>query len=244
MAHSPTFDTDENRILMVVCARKTIRNIGLGGVIWGLINIGVGVVVLSDTWLNLGLVLLGLIMLGAGVVAMRRPALHALLTEAIVSLLLLAWNIGITILNVRAGDTSHINGHGFIGPIVAAVIFFQQYARLRPLGDAIQSLDPQALAGLLATCQELLKRKIKDDPDIVDCNNRSCRIRRTGDSVFCVQRNLQRAFTLPLAEFRQSFKNLEKKRLQLVLAHPLGKLAYGFDKASSLKIKAWLGGAA
>src|SRR5882724_6599066 len=112
MSYDALFDTDENKALLVICARKTIRTVGIGGIIWGLINLGIGVVALRATWLNGGLVLLGLLMLGTGIYAMARPSLTALLMEAIVSVLLFCWNVGITILNARLGDASHVNGHG------------------------------------------------------------------------------------------------------------------------------------
>src|SRR5689334_10292948 len=99
MSHDALFDTNENKALLVLCARKTIRNIGIGGLIWGVFNLGLGVVALQTTWWNIGLVLLGLMMLGVGIFAMLQPTLNALLMEAIVSVLLFCWNLGISILN-------------------------------------------------------------------------------------------------------------------------------------------------
>ena len=64
------------------------------------------------------------------------------------------------------------------------------------------------------------------------------------DSVFCAHKNLARAFSLNRTDFRQCILNPEKKRVRVVVDHPLGKLTYAFDKNNSDKIKTWLNTAA
>ncbi len=105
MPHDPLFDSTENQALLVVCARKTIRNAAIGGIVWGVINLFIGFNAVQVNVLNLGLIGLALLMLGTGVVAMAKPSLRALLGEAIVSALLLFWNLSITALNASLGDT-------------------------------------------------------------------------------------------------------------------------------------------
>src|SRR5438270_11844001 len=102
MQHDSLFDSTENQALLVVCARKTIRNAAIGGIIWGVINLLIGAAVIQANLLNVGLLILACLMLGTGIVALARPSLHALLSEAVVSVLLLCWNIAVTILNTRA----------------------------------------------------------------------------------------------------------------------------------------------
>ena len=240
MSHDPLFDTDQNRALLVICARRSISNVGIGGIIWGVINLGVGIVALRATSLNFGLVLLGLLMLIAGINAIARPSLRALLAEAIVSVLLLVWNIGITVLNARAGDTAHVNGHGLIYPAVAAFLFFRQYQRLGHLKQAIHTMDAETVKQTAKLCKDLFRQKIKLTPDIAEAAARKVRVKFMTDSVFCVQRDLQRAFSMGVEDFRKAIKDINAKKLQLTVNHPLGKLTYAFDKANSEKIKGWL----
>src|SRR6185295_18230969 len=99
MTSTGIFDKPENRILLVVCARKQIRNIGIGGLIWGILNTLIGAFAIQVNAINIGLLLLGLLMLGAGIQALRKPSLNAILLEAFVSLCLFMWNILITFLD-------------------------------------------------------------------------------------------------------------------------------------------------
>jgi hypothetical protein len=41
MTNEGLFGTDENRALIAICTRKLISNIGIGGIIWGVINIAI-----------------------------------------------------------------------------------------------------------------------------------------------------------------------------------------------------------
>src|SRR5580693_7668753 len=143
MSYDPLFDSTQNQALLVICARKKIRAIGIGGLIWGIINLFIGIVALHATLLNLGLVFLALLMLGTGIYAIMQPSLTALLMEAIVSVLLFCWNVGITILNTRVGHTGNINGHGLVFPALAAFLFFREYHQLGYLKEAIRTIDEQ-----------------------------------------------------------------------------------------------------
>ncbi|MGB8340118.1 MAG: hypothetical protein WCE51_00895 [Chthoniobacterales bacterium] len=241
MPHDPVFDSTENRALLVVCARRTIRTAAIAGIVWGGINLALGFVTVRINPLNLGLVALALLMLATGVTALTKPSLHALLAEAFVSLLLLVWNIGITALNVRVGGTSHVNGHGFIFPLIAAVAFFQQYRKLGHLKEAIATMDKKTVAEASKVCKELFKARIKTSPDVAEASSRRCRIRFMKDSVFCAQRNLARAFHMSMANFQRSITDPKGKTIRVVVQHPLGKVTYAFDKKNSEKIRGWLG---
>ena len=240
MQHDPLFDSTENQALLVVCARKTIRNAAIGGIVWGVINLFIGFNAVQVNVLNFGLVGLALLMLGTGVIAMSKPSLHALLGEAIVSLLLLFWNISITALNASVGDTRHLNGHGLILPAIAAVIFFKQYFKLGHLKDAISAMDHAMVKEASGVCKQLFKSKLKESPDIAEASAKRCRLRFMNDSVFCVQRNLAAAFHMSRATFQQCIADISKKRIRVVVHHPLGKRIYAFDKKNSDKIKGWL----
>ena len=71
-------------------------------------------------------------------------------------------------------------------------------------------------------------------------SSRRCRMRLMSDAVFCVQRNLASAFYVNRAAFQHCIPDLKRKRLRMVVRHPLGKLTYAFDKKNSDKIKTWL----
>jgi len=241
MNYDPLFDSTQNQALLVICARKTIRAIGIGGLIWGLINLFLGVVAVRVNLVNLGLLVLALLMLGTGVYAMVRPSLMALLVEAIVSLLLFVWNVGITIWNVKLGYTEHMNGHGLVFPALAAFYFFREYNRLGHLEEAIRTMDAQTVKQATTLCKELLKKKVKVEAEIAQAAGNKCRVQFMTDSVFCVQKGLARAFHMSMADFRKCFKDVNAKKLTLIVNHPLGKLTYPFDKKNSAKIKGWLG---
>jgi len=229
MQHDPLFDSTENQALLVVCARKTIRNAAIGGIIWGAINLLVGAAAVQANVLNVGLVVLACLMLGTGIVALARPSLHALLSEAVVSLLLLCWNIGVAVLNTRSG-AGNVPVHGLIWPLIAAVIFFNQYVKLGHLKEAIRAMNHQTVKEATGLCKELFKSKLKTSPDIAEASSRRCRVRLMSDAVFCVQRNLAQGCIL----------DPNRKKLRVVVRHPLGKLTYAFDTKNSEKIKSWL----
>ena len=67
-------------------------------------------------------------------------------------------------------------------------------------------------------------------------------MRLMSDAVFCVQRNLAAAFYVNRPALQQCIPDLNRKRLRMVVRHPLGKLTYAFDKKNSDKIKGWLAG--
>jgi hypothetical protein len=244
MPHDPVFNSAQNQALLVVCARKTIRNAAVLGIVWGSINLIIGFFAIQVTALNAGIFVLGLLMFGAGVSALNKPSLHSLLIEAVVSALLLCWNVWIAIFNVRAGYGDHVNGHGLIWPLIAAIIFFRQYKRLAHLKEAIASMDHAMVKEASGQCKQLFKSKLKESPDVVQTTSKRYRLRLMSDSVLCVQRNLATAFSLNRTDFQHCILNADKKCLRVVVRHPLGKLNYAFDKKSSEKIKNWLGSTA
>ena len=244
MKHDPLFESPENQALLVVCARKTIRSAAIGGIVWGVINIAIGAALIQVTMLNAGILALGLIMLGTGITALRKPSLHALLAEAFVSLLILAWNFGITTLNVRMGHAEHVDGHGLIFPIIAAVVFFRQYFKLGYLKEAIGAMDPGTVKEASGLCKQLFKTKLKQSPDVAEASSKRIRVKFMKDSVFCVQRNLRCAFHMSAENFRQCIHDNTRKRIKVVVRHPLGKVTCAFNKKNSDRIKSWLATAA
>lgn len=240
MPHDPLFDSTENQALLAVCARHTIRNAGIGALIWGVINLGIGYAGIQVNILNVCVLGIALLMLGTGIAALAKPSLHALLAAAVVSTLLLVWNIGIIVLNFMAGARGPGFGGGLILPLVAAAVFFQQYVKLGHLKAAIGTMDHGAVKEASGLCQQLFKSKLKHSPDIAEASSKRCRMRLMSDAVFFAQRNLGRAFHMSRTNFQQCIEDSGKKRIRVVVRHPLGKLTYAFDKKNSDKIKGWL----
>ena len=174
MTHDPVFDSAENQALLVVCARKTIRTAAIIGIVWGAINLVIGFFAVQMNPVNAGILVLGFLMFVTGITAMRKPSLHSLLSEAIVSLLLLCWNVGIVLLNSRAGYAEHINGHSLIWPAIAAFVFFRQYFRLGHLKEAISSMDNSMIKEASTLCKQLFKAKLKQAPDVVEATSKRC----------------------------------------------------------------------
>ncbi|MFL6589920.1 MAG: hypothetical protein ACJ8M4_07080 [Chthoniobacterales bacterium] len=239
MQTDPFFSQTENQSLLVICARKKIRNAAILGIIWGVFNLLLGAFLFRVNPLNLGLLLLGLLMIATGANALRKPSLHCLLAEGFVAALLFIWNAGITVLNVREGSVA-INPHTLIWPAFAAIAFFRQYNRLGHLKDAMSAMAHDTVKEATKLCKGLFKAKLKESPDIVEASSRQCRMRFMSDAVFCVQRNLAAAFYVNRAGFQECIPDMNRKRLRMVVRHPLGKLTYAFDKKNSDKIKGWL----
>jgi hypothetical protein len=244
MQHDSVFDSTDNQALLAVCARKTIRTAARAGIIWGGINLLIGFFAVQVNPLNGGIIILGLLMLGAGVTALRKPSVRSLFTEALVSVLLLCWNLGITMMNARAGETGHVGAHGLIFPAIAAVMFFRQYRRLGHLNDAIATLDHAMVIEASSLCRALFKSKLKQSPDVAETSSKRFRVRLMSDSAFCAQKDFTRAFRMDRASLLGSIPDQSRARLQLVVNHPLGKMTCKFDKKNSLKIRGWLAAAA
>jgi hypothetical protein len=240
MQHDPLFDSTENQALLVICARKTIRNTGIAAIVWGVINLGVGYASIQVSILNVFVLVLAFLMLGTGIVALAKPSLHALLAAAVVSTLLLFWNLSVLVLNAMAGAGQHGIGGGFIVPLIVAVVFFKQYLKLHHLKEAIGAMGRETVKEASGLCKQLFKSKLKESPDIAEASSRRCRMRFMSDAVFCAQRNFARAFYMNRLSFQQCIPDLNRKKLRVVVRHPLGKLTYAFDKKNSEKIKGWL----
>jgi hypothetical protein len=240
MQADPSFALNENQALLVVCARKKIRNAAILGVVWGAINLLLGAFAIQLNPINAGLVVLGLLMLGTGITALRKPSLHCLLLEGSVAAILFLWNFAMAILNASDGVATHINPHAVIWPAIAAGVFFHQYRRLGHLREAMSVMAHATVKEATVLCKGLFKAKLKESPDIAEASSRRYRMRFMSDAAFCVQRNLAAAFYLNRATVQQCIPDLNRKRLRMVVRHPLGKLTYAFDKKNSEKIKGWL----
>ena len=238
MQYESWFDTHENKTLLAICARKLISNIGIGAIIWGSVNTLLGIVAILVTIINSGILVLGLIMLVTGIQALKKPTLHALYKATIVSILLFFWNLGISFFNLYIAGS--FNPQGLVFPVVIAIIFFREYQKLQHVKDHISKVQPKDIEAAKNICKALLKKKLKNEPSIVQTKDRRCRAQLMTDKAFFIQRNMMRSFIVPKDQFPSLLAKPEARTFKIVIKHPLGKLRYSFNKKNSAKIKAWL----
>lgn len=238
MPYDPWFDSDENRTLMAICTRKLIRNIGIGGMIWGVINTGIGLIAIQETAINAGILILGVMMLGTGVQALRSPTLGVLLAETIVTVLLFAWNLGISVLNISAGEP--FDPRGLVFPLVIAVVFANNYRKLGHLRELIALVAPDKIQAAKQVCKAIVKRKLKDEPLIIQTTDRKCRAQLMDGRAFFIQRDLMRAFVGTREAVRTAVAKPGSRGWMLVFNHPLGSLKYRFDKNNTDKLRNWV----
>ena len=238
MQYDQWFDSDENRTLMAICTRKLIRNIGIGGIIWGAINIGIGALLIQETALNAGILILGVMMLGTGVQALISPTLGVLLTETIVTVLLFLWNLGISVLDLLAGES--FDPRGLIFPLIIAVIIAKNYKKLGHLRDLIATIAPEKIEATKRVCKAMVKKKLKNEPLLVQTTDRKCRAQLIDDRAFFVQRDLMRAFVVARDAMRAAIATPDAKSWTTTFHHPLGTLRYHFDRKNTDKLRNWL----
>ncbi len=237
MKYDAWFDTHENKTLLAICARKLIANIGAGAVAWGVINIVLGVMAIRITRLNAGILILGVLMFVTGIQAMRRPSLGILLAETTVTGLLLLWNIGIAVLNFML--FGFFNPLGIILPLIVLGVFANQYRKLQHIRGLIESVDPGEIRATKRICKALLKKKLKNEPGVVETANRRCRAQLMHGRAFFIQRDLMRAFVVSKDDLHNAVVKPDARKLALTFLHPLGSLRYRFDKRNSEKLKVW-----
>jgi hypothetical protein len=242
MAYDQLFDLHENKTLLAISIRKQISNIGIGAIIWGAINIALGLFAMRINPINIGLLILGSLMLGAGIRALINPSRRILLEAAFVGLLLFAWNVTILVINTNAGADVH--PRGLIIPLVITVVLFQQFRKLGHITDLIESVTPADIKNTKALCTALLKKKVKNEADVAETANIRSRVQFLGDRAFFVHKDLMRAFVASRQEVQGAVSNSAKNKIALAFVHPLGKLKYQYKKANAAKLKAWLAGGA
>ena len=89
-------------------------------------------------------------------------------------------------------------------------------------------------------CKTLLKKKLKDEPSVVETSDRKCRAQLMEGKAFFIQRDLMRAFVSSKEDIRNAVVKPGATSLKLHFNHPVGKLKYQFDKKHSEKLNTWL----
>lgn len=238
MAYESWFDTNENQALLAICARKLIKNVGVGSLVWGVINIVAGILAMQVTLLNVGILMLGLLMLGSGLYALVAPSLWALLAATITAVLLFLWNVGISVLNYFAAGT--FDFRGLIFPVIIALAFASEYRKLRPLREQIVQVKTEEIKNAQLVCKHLNAKKVKQEPLLAQTSDGKCRVQLFPEKAFFVQKDLMRAFIAPRESVRNVIDRFDAPSLKMKIAHPMGDLKYSFDRKNSEKFRVWL----
>jgi len=159
------------------------------------------------------------------------------LTETIVTVLLLVWNLGISVLNFVVMGT--FSPHGLIFPLIIAIVFANYYRKLGHLREQITSVDPEKIKATKQMCKTLVRKRLKNEPLLVQTTDRKCRAQLMDESAFFIQRDLMRAFVGSKEDIRRAVVKPDAKSLKLHFNHPVGKLRYQFDRNNSEKLNNW-----
>jgi len=237
------FNSDENKVLLAFSARRSIRNYGIGGLIYGSILSLLGIFAVARDIYNLPFLILGLIIFFAGKISVSKPSLFALRIEALVTLLIFIWNICYTILELTFYPHQDVNIRIGFGPLIIFAMFYSQYRKLLPVKDLISSLEPAFVKKMTRTCKEIRKKRAGKDPAIVDgyAFTRAIRGQLEAEKGFFLEKNLAKVFVLTRDDFLQAVKDIKAKKLRIDLNYPLEKVYYRFDRKNSVKLRDWLG---
>jgi len=239
MKYDAWFDSDENKILMAVSTRRMIKSLGIGGIIWGVINVAIGVVAMQASTINVGLLILGILMLGTGVQALLKPSLGILLAETIVTTLLFLWNLAVTVLNTMAG--AEFDPGGLVIPLLVAVSLIQSYKKLNHIRDLIPTVSAQDINATKQAWKSIKRKKLKREPLVVKTTGTNCRVQLMSDQAFFVHWDFfMRAFVVPRNAMVAALARPDAKKLTFNFNHPLKKIRYTFNRKNSDKLKVWL----
>ena len=99
---------------------------------------------------------------------------------------------------------------------------------------------PEKIKTTKEVCKALLKKKVKNEPAIVETADARCRAQLMQGRAFFVRRDLMRAFVVSTEDAGRAIAKPEAKSLKMRFKHPLGELTYAFNQKNSDKIRVWL----
>jgi hypothetical protein len=89
--------------------RARLRMLAYGSIVWGLINLALGIIALQNHPINLVLVLVGLLLLLEGIWFSIRPSPLGVLVDGLILLLIGLWDVFIVMLDVLAGGVPRVH---------------------------------------------------------------------------------------------------------------------------------------
>jgi len=149
-------------------ACRALRQMGWGGIVFGIINIGLGIAfTISLGPINALLVLIGLFLLVSGIWCLALPGAEGVISNGIALILVGLWNILVTIGNVAGGENPQF-WWAILGVflIAAGVQCFRQYARYSlALRHGVSREEAAMMDKLVKT---ILKANAKEEEDIIN----------------------------------------------------------------------------
>jgi len=76
-----------------------LNDVTIGGIIWGIINIGLGLYSIKNNPVNSLLIIIGLLLIYMGLLSVKHRSIKLFIMYGIMLIILAFWNIGITLLN-------------------------------------------------------------------------------------------------------------------------------------------------
>jgi hypothetical protein len=153
-------------------AKRILRAAGIGGIIFGLLALVIGVPLLEQNPINLILVLLGLVLLGEGIWNVALPTAEGVIVDGIALILVGLWNIFVSVLNVAAGATEGAHwGVVALFQIGYGIYRFTMYGRFyqafqeRPPAEDVKRLDD--------IVAKVMRSTYKNSADIINFQTRS-----------------------------------------------------------------------
>ena len=241
MGWNEAFDREENRILLGMCTRNTIRMYGIGALIWGIINLALGFAAVKEASINYILVAVSLGITITGISAVINPGLKLLFTASIVTFVLWLWNIFVLFYNYSTTGFVHFSLFGDVMTLVVAVSFFIQYKKLQFIQDIVTGITGEQFKQTKKICKALFKTKQKKFPNICAISRPRGKVELREDKAFFLEGMMLAAFLVNREELRECIDDPSAKKYTVTILHPLKKKKYLFNKKYTGKIREWLG---
>jgi hypothetical protein len=124
--------------------------------------------------------------------------------------------------------------------LIIAIAFGNYYRKLAPMAGLIAAVPADRVKSMREICKQIRKKRLKDEPGIVQTNDGKCRAQLLQGRAFFVQKDLQKAFFVTQEQLAETIDKPDAKRLKIIIRHPIEKTVYAFDARNSERLNAWL----
>jgi hypothetical protein len=146
--------------------RTRLRTLARGSILWGAINLVLGLIYLQDHFINFILVLIGLALLLEGIWFSILPSALGVLVDAVVLLVIGLWNVFIVALDLLAGEPPRVQwvvlGLLFIG---IALYRMTTFPRVHQLFQ--EEFSDEELQQMDALMRYITKSNLKKSDDLI-----------------------------------------------------------------------------
>lgn len=152
-------------------ARKTLRAAGIGGIIFGVLALAVGMPLLAVNPLNIVLVLIGALLLAEGIWNVSYPTAEGVIVDGLALLLVGLWNIFITFFNALAaggGPGAALHVHWAVVGVFQIGYGVYRFASYRRFTEAFaEKPSAEDLKQMDQLVKKILKMKPKGAEDVI-----------------------------------------------------------------------------